>query len=204
MSLVIILTSLTTTKKNFVEIRLHGRGGQGAWTASKILVEAALVANKYAQGFPEFGPERSGAPVRSFVRISDKKIDIHSGVYEADIIVVLDPTLLDLSLIDYSPGAVFILPSFESGDIAKKRLNNKNVSIWALDAVKIAVNEFGRGITNTVMLGGFAKATEEKIIPLEAIIEGVKRVLRERLPEEIVKKNINAVKKAFHECRKIQ
>ncbi len=198
------MTSLTLVKKDFVEIRIHGRGGQGAWTASKILVEAALVANKYAQGFPEFGPERSGAPVRSFVRISDRKIDIHSGVYEADIIVVLDPTLLDLSLTDFSPGAIFVFPSLESGYIAKEKIGGEDVSIWALDAVKIAVEEFGRGITNTVMLGGFTRATEEKILPLEAVIEGVKRVLENRLPEEIVKKNINAVKKAYNDCKKIK
>lgn len=191
------------TKKDFVEIRIHGRGGQGSWTASRILTEAALIAGKYAQGFPEFGPERSGAPVRSFVRISDKEIPIHSGIYEADVIIVLDPTLIDHSLTEFTDGSVFVFPSVESGLEAKNRLSNHNSSVWAVDAVKIAIEELGRGITNTVMLGAFVRATEERILPLNAVVEGARRVLGERFPEETVEKNIKAIKRAYERCQKL-
>ncbi|MEM2568110.1 MAG: 2-oxoacid:acceptor oxidoreductase family protein, partial [Candidatus Bathyarchaeia archaeon] len=80
--------------KKVIEVRWHGRGGQGAWTASELLARAAVYEGKYIQSFPEFGPERMGAPVSAFTRISTEPIRIHCAVYNPDVVVVLDPTLL--------------------------------------------------------------------------------------------------------------
>ena len=190
--------------RDFIEIRIHGRGGQGAWTASRILAEAALIADKFAQSFPEFGPERSGAPVTSYARIGDSRIDIHSGIYEADVVIVLDPTLVDLAARDYRDGAVFVLPTMESAERAKELLGDGNYSVWGVEAVKISVEAFGRGITNTTMLGAFVKATGEKYLKLEHILKATERVLGERLGEVIVQRNFEAIKRAYDECKELK
>ena len=190
--------------KDYIEIRIHGRGGQGGWTASRILTEAALLAGKYAQGFPEFGPERSGAPVTSYARIGNSRIDIHSGIYEADIVIVLDPTLVSEAVRDFRDGAVFVLPTLESAKEAMKLLEGKNVSVWGVEAVKISVEELGRGITNTTMLGAFVKATGEKYLTLNHILDATKNTLGERLGETLLEKNYRAIKRAYEECQRLK
>ncbi len=189
--------------KDYIEIRIHGRGGQGAWTASRILAEAALLADKYAQSFPEFGPERSGAPVTSYARIGNSRIDIHSGIYDADVVIVLDPTLVSDAARDFNDGAIFVLPTLESAKEVLKLVGDRNVRVWGVDAVKISVEAFGRGITNTTMLGAFVKATNGKYVSLDNILEGTKRVLGERLGESLIEKNFIAIKRAFNECKEM-
>ena len=190
--------------RDYIEIRIHGRGGQGGWTASRILAEAALIAGKYAQSFPEFGPERSGAPVTSYARIGDSRIDIHSGIYEADVVIVLDPTLVEHAAKDYRDGAVFVFPTKESAKEAIEILGDGNYSVWGVEAVKISVEAFGRGITNTTMLGAFVKATGEKYLKLEHILKATENVLGARLGEAIVKKNFEAIQRAFNETEKLK
>ena len=139
------------------EIRWHGRGGDGAFTAAKLLGAAASVhEGKFAQSFPAFGPERRGAPVAGFTRISDEVITDHSQVYECDCVIVLDETLLDV--IDVTAGmkedATFLINSKMTADEARKTENLKNIkNIFTIDATSLALEKLGRPIVNTTMLG---------------------------------------------------
>src|SRR5512136_1681133 len=124
-----------------VEYRWHGRGGQGAWTASELLARTALFEGKYIQSFPEFGPERMGAPVTAFTRISTETIRIHSAVYEPDVVVVLDPTLLNsvpvASGID--DNGIIIVNSADDIAIVRKNLKTKKGQLWTVPATQIAL-----------------------------------------------------------------
>lgn len=190
-------------KRDFVEIRIHGRGGQGAWTASIILAEAALKEGKYSQSFPEFGPERSGAPVTAYARIGDSKIDIHAGITNPDFIIVIDPTLVSAATVGLKSGAKIIATSTLSPEELRKKLNiGSDIEVWSVDALKIAMETIGRPIANTSMLGAFVKATDGKVISLEALIKATESILGPRLPKEVVQKNIEAIKRAYEEVKK--
>ncbi|RLI17424.1 pyruvate synthase [Candidatus Bathyarchaeota archaeon] len=190
-------------KRDFVEIRIHGRGGQGAWTASIILAEAALKEGKYSQSFPEFGPERSGAPVTAYARIGDSKIDIHAGITNPDFIIVIDPTLVSVATVGLKSGAKIIATSTLSPEELRKKLNvGSDIEVWSVDALKIAMETIGRPIANTSMLGAFVKATDGKVVSLEALIKATESILSPRLPKEVVQKNIEAIKRAYEEVKK--
>ncbi len=135
-------------------VRIHGRGGQGAVTFSQILAVALNCCNKYCQAFPSFGPERGGAPVEAFVRISDKKIALRSQVYDPDIVVVLDSSLL--KTVDVTKGmkknGLLIINSNEPEDKLEIR-NKSNYEIHAVDASSIAIKIFNKDIVNTAMMG---------------------------------------------------
>ena len=173
-----------------IEIRLHGRGGQGAVTASEVLAIAAFRDGKFSQAFPSFGPERTGAPVESYCRINKKFISIRTHIYEPDYLIVLDPSLLET--VDITKGlkkkGVIIINSEE-----KPKLNFKS---YYVNATKIAVETLGRAIVNTSMLGAFAKAT--KLVSLKSIEEA----LAEKFSNDLLEKNIRAVKKAYNEVKK--
>jgi len=190
-------------RRNFYEIRIHGRGGQGAWTASLILAQAAVIEGKYAQSFPEFGPERSGAPVTAYARIGNEPIHVHCGITEADYIIIIDPTLVDRAKRGIRKGGKIIATYPEPPEVLRKELRiNSGIEVWGVDAVKIALDVIGRPIANTAMLGAFVRATEEKIVKLDSLVEAVRKVLGARLPEEVVEKNIQAVKRAYEEVKK--
>ncbi|MES0342421.1 MAG: 2-oxoacid:acceptor oxidoreductase family protein, partial [Candidatus Humimicrobiaceae bacterium] len=140
----------------FIEIRWHGRGGQGAVTASKLLADAALSEGFYIQAFPEYGAERMGAPVRSFNRISSKEIDIHCQISEPDIVMVLDETLLetiDIAAGIKNDGSIIVNTSRDSGEILSLiRLDDdKNISLYTVDASKISMETIGKVMPNTPM-----------------------------------------------------
>ncbi len=190
-------------KRDFVEIRIHGRGGQGAWTASVILAQAALIEGKYAQSFPEFGPERSGAPVRAYARIGVSPIHIHAGITEADYVIVIDPTLVHVAVGGLRPEAKIVATNAKDPAELREILRLRgDVELWVVDGVKIAMETIGRAIANTAMLGAFARATDEKVVKLQSLIEATKAVLGPRLPEEAVKKNVDAIKRAYDEVKK--
>ncbi|RLG40677.1 MAG: pyruvate synthase [Thermoproteota archaeon] len=182
-----------------LEIRWHGRGGQGVWSASILLATAAIRTGKYAQSFPEFGPERTGAPVQAYNRIDDKPIVIHSNIYEPDIVIVIDPTLLENAkaiLSGIEPGGHLLVNTPESPDQIRKKLEvPEGVRVWTVDATTIALEEMGRAITNTPMLGALLKAVP--VVPLDAI----KTVVRERWPGEVGEKNIRAIERALKEVK---
>lgn len=181
----------------FQEVRWHGRGGQGAWTASELLAKAAVHEGKYIQSFPEFGPERMGAPLRAFTRISDKPINIHCAIYTPDVAVVLDPTLF--KTIPVAEGlpedGILVVNTRESPAEVRERLNFAGRKVWTIPATDIAVKILGRPITNTAMLGAVARASE--IVGLESIEKAVK----ERFPPKIAEKNVEVVKEAYREAR---
>lgn len=183
--------------KKLLEVRWHGRGGQGAWTASELLARAAIHEGKYIQSFPEFGPERMGAPVAAFTRISDEPIKLHCAVYNPDVVAVLDPTLLRTVPVTKGlnkTGTVLINSEEHPGDI-RKTLSAYTGKILTVPATVIAMNILGRPITNTAMLAGVARAT--RVVKLESI----EKVVNERFSQKIAEKNIAVIKRAYEEAR---
>jgi len=184
---------------NLVEVRWHGRGGQGAKTAALLLAEAAIQEGKHGQAFPEYGPERTGAPVRGFTRISDQPIRIHSAVQNPDVVVVLDQTLLET--IDVTEGtsadSVFVFNTTMSLEEIKKKLNLGDRKVFILNANQIAQEEIGRPIPNTVMLGALMKATG--LMQMETLVNGLTKKFKHKFSKQVIDKNINAVKRAYEE-----
>ena len=179
--------------KEIIEFRWHGRGGQGAWTASELLARTALKEGKYIQSFPEFGPERMGAPVAAFTRISDSPIRIHCAVYKPDVVVVLDPTLM--KTVPVASGLVdngtIIVNSTESPAKVREILKTEKGTLWVIPATEIALRILGLPITNTALLGTVAKATN--IVSLDTIEQTVK----ERFRVDIAEKNFAVIKEAY-------
>ena len=168
-----------------IEIRFHGRGGQGAVTAAEILAKAAFEDGKYAQAFPHFGVERRGAPVMAFTRIDDKPIRIRYQIYEPDYVVVLDDGLMDVVDVFsglHVNGSVIVNTNKEKA--AKDNVSN-------IDATGIALNKLGVPIVNTVMLGAFSKESGE--VSLDSII----KVIGETFPSKLGEKNAVAAKVAY-------
>jgi len=176
-----------------IEIRFHGRGGQGSVTCAEILALAAIGEGKYAQAFPSFGPERRGAPVVAFCRISDQPIKIRANVYEPNIVLVLDPTLLKIVNVvaGMKPDGILVTTSKDSPEKVKELLKIKN-RVAVVDAIKIAMEVLGVPITNTTMLGSLVKASE--LVKKESFIHP----LKERFGR-IAEKNITAFERAYQE-----
>ena len=173
-----------------IEVRFHGRGGQGAVTSAEIIAQAAIKKGLYAQAFPSFGPERRGAPVQAFLRVSDKPIRLRSKVYKPDHVIILDSTLL--GAVNPTDGlkkeGFIIINSNKSADELKKIFPGHNIAY--IDASKIAREELGVPITNTTMLGSLIKATN--VVDIEALEEPI----RNRFGV-VAQKNINAYMRAY-------
>jgi len=181
----------------FQEVRWHGRGGQGAWTASELLAKAAIHEGKYIQSFPEFGPERMGAPLRAYTRISDKPINLHCAIYTPDVVVVLDPTLLKTVPVaeGLSEEGILVVNTRENPAEVRGEFNLTRRNVWTVPATDIAVKILGQPITNTAMLGAVARAA--RIVNLESL----EKAIRERFPPKIAEKNFEVVKEAYREAR---
>lgn len=176
-----------------IEVRFHGRGGQGAVTSAEMVAMAAIGKGKYAQAMPSFGAERRGAPVMSFARIDDHPITIRQEIVEPDAVVVLDPTLLATIPITsgLKKGGIVVLNTHRT--IAEMRKNlNTSERIAVVDATAIAKQLLGRPITNTTMLGALIKVTG--ILKPEDLVEP----LNHRFGK-IAAKNLEALKKAYNE-----
>jgi len=177
-----------------VELRFHGRGGQGAVTSAELLALAAIAQGKFAQSFPKFGPERRGAPVIAFARISDKQIRDRTAVQKPSIVIVLDPSLL--SIVNTSEGmpddGIQIVNTRKTADELRKEFGLKG-KLVTLDANKVAAEEIGRVITNTTMLGACMRATG--LVGIDGIVEQLK-IRFGRIAEG----NIRAFKRAYEEC----
>ena len=173
-----------------IEIRFHGRGGQGAVTGVRILASAMHLAGKHAQAIPQYGTERRGAPVVAFCRVDDEYIKARDLVHEPDIIVILDPTLsrsVDVAN-GLKEGGLSIVN--HSGSYKDAGLSGK-FKVATVDATKIALETLGRPITNTAILGAFAKATG--LIDMDSL----EKAVREEFPPRIVESNILAMRKAY-------
>ena len=190
--------------KGIVEIRWHGRGGQGAKTAALLFADAALSEGKFIQAFPEYGPERMGAPVQSFNRISDEPITLHCGISNPKYVVVLDPTLM--ASVDVLAGVpddgMIVINTSKSPEEIKVSLKNKKVKTFTVDASKIAKETIGRDIPNTPMLGAMAAATG--LLNYERLLKDLEQKLSKKFAskKEIIAGNLNAVKRAYEEVRK--
>ena len=179
------------------EFRWHGRGGQGAWTASELLARAAIHEGKYIQSFPEFGPERMGAPVKAYTRISDEPINLHCAVYNPDLSIVMDPTLMATVPVAAGLGkkGILIINTTKEPKKLKEELEMAEGSVWTVPATEIAMRILGRLITNTAMLGAVARATE--IVKME----NIEQALKERFPGPLAEKNMGVIKEAYKEAK---
>ncbi|MBW1971272.1 MAG: pyruvate synthase [Deltaproteobacteria bacterium] len=176
-----------------IEIRFHGRGGQGAVTSAEILAVSAINEGKYAQAFPSFGPERRGAPVIAFCRIDDHPIKIRANIYEPDIILVLDASLPELIDVTYGLKKGGILVSNFKHEIEKAREHLKTKEkIGVVNASKIAMEELKLPITNTTMLGALLKASQ--LVENSSVIDA----LKERFGK-VADRNIHAFERAYKE-----
>lgn len=188
---------------NLLEIRWHARGGQGAKTASTLLAETSMAAGKYVQGFPEYGPERMGAPMKAYNRIGDIPITIHSNVENPDVVMVLDPTLV--GPVDVTegikPDGIIIINTTLSPEEVKQKLGSDKFKVATVDASGIAMDCIGRDIPNTPMMGALLKLVE--ILPFEEFVERMKEDLtvKFRGRESIVEGNIQAIRRAYEEVK---
>ena len=191
---------------NLIEIRWHGRGGQGAKTASLLLADAAFNTGKYIQGFPEYGPERMGAPITAYNRISDKQITIHSNIYEPDYVVVVDDTLLESVPVTAGlkkEGAI-VINTTKSPEYLKEKLNGYDGNIYTIDARKVSEETLGKYFPNTPMLAAIVKVTG--IMSDEAFLEDMKGSFKHKFAKkpEVIEGNMKALELALKEVTKIQ
>ncbi len=182
------------------EIRWHGRGGQGAKTAATLLAEAAMHEGKYSQGFPEYGPERMGAPMCGYTRISDEPIRVHCAVYNPRIVVVLDDSLLDaVDVTDgLDPDGALVVNTLMSPDDVRKKTGFGGM-IGTINATQISIDELGRPIPNTVMMGALLRATG--VLKIDTILKDIEKKFGKKFAEKLVQGNINAIKRAFEEVK---
>lgn len=192
--------------KDLVEIRWHGRGGQGAKTASLLLADAAFNTGKYIQGFPEYGPERMGAPITAYNRISNKPIVIHSNIYEPDYVVVVDDTLLET--VDVTAGlkedGAIVINSVKDEEQIKKLLKGYKGKVYCIDARKISEEALGRYFPNTPMLAAIVKVAE--IMDEDAFLADMQGSFKHKFAKkpEVIDGNMNALKMALSQVKQIQ
>ncbi|MEA5000406.1 MAG: 2-oxoacid:acceptor oxidoreductase family protein [Endomicrobiaceae bacterium] len=186
-----------------IEVRWHGRGGQGAKTAALLFAQAVLTTGKYIQAFPEYGPERMGAPVQSFNRVSDSPITIHCSITEPQFVVILDPTLLDA--VDVTEGVgtqgkVIVNTSFSAEEMAKK-LGIAKEQVYVVNASKIAEETIGKNIPNTPMLGALVKVIGN--LDINGVLNDTKAKLevKFRSKPEVIEGNIASIKRAYDEVK---
>ena len=190
---------------DLIEIRWHGRGGQGAKTASLLLADAAFNTGKYIQGFPEYGPERMGAPITAYNRISVNPITVHSNIYEPDYVVVVDDTLLET--VDVTSGlkksGAIIINTTKSEEYLKTLLKGYNGDIYTIDAKKVSIEALGRYFPNTPMLAAVVKVS--KIMTDEALLDDMRTSFKHKFAKkpEVIDGNMKALEIALEEVKKI-
>ena len=192
--------------KDLIEIRWHGRGGQGAKTASLLLADVAFSTGKYIQGFPEYGPERMGAPMTAYNRISSKPIEVHSNIYEPDYVVVVDETLL--KTVDVTNGLKekggIVINTTKSLDEIKPLLKNYNGNIYTIDAKKISEDALGKYFPNVPMLAAIEKIAG--IMPDDDFIKNMEESFKHKFAKkpEVIDGNMQALKIALNNIKKLQ
>ena len=183
------------------EIRWHGRGGQGAVTAAKMVAELALGQKKYFQAFPEYGPERSGAPIVAFTRVSNEPIQIYAGIEHPQIVVVLDPSLL--SIVDVTKGApadaIVLVNSEMSPAELRKHYHLEGFHYYTIAATRIAVETIKRAIPNTPMVGALTRITG--LFPIDEVVAFLRADFGKKFPPKVVEGNINAITRSYEEVQ---
>ena len=191
--------------KDLIEIRWHGRGGQGAKTASLLLADAAFNTGKFIQGFPEYGPERMGAPITAYNRISKNPITIHSNIYEPDYVVVVDDTLLET--VDVTAGLKqsggIIINTTKSKEYLESVLKGYSGDIYTIDARKISIDTLGKYFPNTPMLAAIVKVSN--IMDDETFIKDMENSFKHKFAKkpEVIEGNMQALKLALNQVHKI-
>lgn len=185
--------------ERLIEIRWHSRAGQGAVTAAETLASAALREGKHVQAFPEFGPERMGAPLRAFNRISPQPIRIHGVVEQADVVIVVDPSLLGAIPVDenVAPDGIIVANTTKSLAEVGQMLTLNGQRIARIDATQIAVDCFGLQKPNTPMLGAVARATN--LIGLDTLLAEVEEAFSKKFSPKVVEGNLTAIRRAYEE-----
>jgi pyruvate ferredoxin oxidoreductase gamma subunit len=181
------------------EIRWHARGGQGAKTASTFLAEAAIKAGKYSQGFPDYGPERMGAPMRGFTRISDEPVRLHCAIDEPDIVIVLDDTLLDTVdvCVGLAEDGLLVINTAKDPETVRSKISWNGKKMCVVDASAIALDEIGRPIPNTPMLGALIKVAG--VISLEVLLDDINVKFSKKFRKQVVEGNLSAINRAYEE-----
>jgi len=185
--------------RQFTEIRWHGRGGQGTVTAAKTLAEAAVDGGKFVQAFPEYGPERMGAPLRAYNRVSNKQILLHCSVTNPSFVVIVDQALVENPVVleGTDKETVFIVNSNSSPCVVAERLGVSPNMVYTLNANKISLETIGRVMPNTPMLGAAVKVTQ--IVNGDILVESMRKSFGKKFSEAIISANIEAVKRSFVE-----
>lgn len=190
---------------NLIEIRWHGRGGQGAKTASLLLADAAFNTGKYIQGFPEYGPERMGAPITAYNRISDKPITIHSNIYEPDYVVVVDDSLLES--VDVTAGlkktGAIVINTTKTNEEIKKCLKGYEGEVYKIDARKISIEAIGKYFPNTPMLAAIVKVS--KVMTDEEFLNDMQGSFKHKFAKkpEVIEGNMKALELALQSIEQI-
>ena len=188
---------------NMIEIRWHGRGGQGAKTASLLLADAAFNTGKYIQGFPEYGPERMGAPITAYNRISTSPIRVHSNIYEPDYVVVVDDTLLETVPVTEglkTSGAI-IINTTKTGNELKPLLNGYSGKVYTIDARKVSEEALGKYFPNTPMLASIVKVSE--IMTEKEFLDDMEGSFKHKFAKkpEVIEGNMKALELALKEVK---
>ena len=191
--------------ENIIEIRWHGRGGQGAKTASLLLADAAFNTGKYIQGFPEYGPERMGAPITAYNRISSSPIRIHSNIYEPNYVVVVDDTLLES--VDVTAGlkqdGAIVINSTKTANELLPLLNGYKGKVYTIDARKISEETLGKYFPNTPMLAAIVKVSN--VMSEEEFLNDMKNSFKHKFAKkpDVIEGNMKALEMALQEVKLI-
>lgn len=195
--------------EKYTEVRWHGRAQQGIVTAAKLLAETVLLEGKYVQAFPEFGPERMGAPVRAYNRLSDTPIRVHCQVTTPGIVIIVDTTLIavlaaDAALPSITSGtdenAVFIVNTTHSAERMRKELGvADSVKVYTLDASQISLDTIGRQMPNTPMLGALAKITG--LVKVDALVDNFKENYSKKFGDKVIAGNVEAMERGHGEVK---
>lgn len=189
--------------KDIIEIRWHGRGGQGAKTAALLLADAAFNTGKYVQGFPEYGPERMGAPITAYNRISSERSTIHSNIYYPDYVVVVDETLL--SAVDVTAGlkpeGAIVINSSKTPEVLRPLLKGYKGRVCAIDAGKISEEELGNNFPNTPMLAAIVKVSG--VVEINAFIQDMEASFHHKFASkpQVIEGNMRALKRSMEEVQ---
>lgn len=188
---------------DLVEIRWHGRGGQGAKTAALLLADAAFKTGSYVQGFPEYGPERMGAPITAYNRISKKEIRVHSNIYEPDFVVVVDSGLLDVVHVTdglKDTGAI-VVNTHKSPEFIREKIGDYKGRVYTIDAKRISKACLGRYFPNTPMLAAIVKVSG--VMDKDTFFNEMQNSFTHKFSSkpEVIEGNMNALKMAYEEVQ---
>lgn len=189
--------------ENVTEIRWHGRGGQGAKTAALLLADVAFKTGKFVQGFPEYGPERMGAPITAYNRISEREIRVHSNIYHPDYVVVVDEGLLDVVDVanGINPDGAVVVNTKKDPEEIKQKLVGFNGAVYTIDAKKVSKACLGKYFPNTPMLAAIVKVSG--VMEWDTFLSEMENSFQHKFSSkpEVIEGNMNALKMAYEEVK---